>query len=534
MLNENGNQTITINLTGRIDSGNAGEVEQQIRQQLSGQSGVSVILNAETLDYISSAGLRVILRLKKAFPDLRIVDVRSEVYEIFEMTGFTEMMTVEKAYRVVSVEGCEVIGEGANGKVYRIDRDNVVKTYKNADALSEIQHEREVAKLALILGVPTAISYDVVKVGDSYGSVFELLNARSFAKILAAEPERMDFCVQEYVKMLKKIHSITVPEGKLPPANRKVLDAIDRLKDKLPDGLGEKLQRMVQEIPETDTMIHGDFHTKNIVLAGDEVLLIDMDTLSVGHPIFEFVPMYNAYVGFSEYDPEIVLAFQGYSAETARKFWHDSLGAYLQTKDEEKIREVEDKVRCLSYAYLIDRSIRRAKTEDEKEMATRALWESRLIELLRRVDSLVFEVEKEPEGNQNELTIEASTDTLQTVLGFVDEKLEMIDCPVKAQMQMDLAVEEIFVNIANYAYAPDKGNATVRVEVSDDPVTVTITFMDRGIPYDPLKKEDPDVSLSADERAIGGLGIFLTKKVMDDVSYVYKDGQNILTLKKKL
>ena len=534
MLNEHGNQAITISLAGRIDSGNAGEIEQQIRLKLSGQEKIPVILDAETLEYISSAGLRVILRLKKACPDLRIINVRSEVYEIFEMTGFTEMMTIEKAYRVVSVEGCEVIGEGANGKVYRIDRDNVVKTYKNADALSEIQHEREVAKLALILGVPTAISYDVVRVGDSYGSVFELLNARSFAKILAAEPERMDFCVQEYVQMLKKIHGITVPEGKLPAANRKVLAAIDRLKDKLPDGLGAKLQRMVQEIPDRDTMIHGDFHTKNIVLAGDEVLLIDMDTLSVGHPIFEFVPMYNAYVGYSEYDPEIVLHFQGYPAETARKFWHDSLAAYLRTEDEEKIREVEDKVRCLAYAYLIDRSLRRAKTEDEKELATRALWQTRLIDLLQHVDSLVFDAGESPEENPNELTIEASTDTLQAVLGFIDEKLENINCPVKEQMQMDLAVEEIFVNIANYAYAPEKGNATVRVEVSDDPVTVTITFMDRGVPYDPLKNDDPDISLPASERAIGGLGIFLTKKVMDAVSYEYKDGQNILTLKKKL
>ncbi|MBR3991274.1 MAG: ATP-binding protein, partial [Clostridia bacterium] len=112
--------------------------------------------------------------------------------------------------------------------------------------------------------------------------------------------------------------------------------------------------------------------------------------------------------------------------------------------------------------------------------------------------------------------------------------LEICDCSPKAQMQMDLAVEEIFVNIANYAYAPDKGRATVRVEVSDDPVTVTITFTDRGVPYDPLKKDDPDVTLPAGEREVGGLGIFLTKQIMDDLSYEYRDGQNILTLKKKL
>ena len=525
---------VTIRLTGRIDSGNSIQVAQQIQSQLAGCGNAPVTLDAEDLQYISSAGLRIILRLRKACADLRIVNVHSEVYEILEMTGFTEMMTVEKAYRVISVEGCEVIGEGANGKVYRIDRDNVVKTYKNADALSEIRHEREVAKLALILGVPTAISYDVVRVGDSYGSVFELLNARSFSRILAEEPEHMDFCVKEYVGMLKKIHSIDVPEGKLPRAKDKLLGAVERLRDILPDGLGEKLLQMTQAIPECSTMIHGDCHTKNIVLADNEVLLIDMDTLSVGHPIFEFVPMYDAYIGFSEYDPEIVQKFQGFDAATARKFWHDSLAAYLGTQDEREINAVEEKVRCLSYAYLIDRSIRHGENGTEKDKATRALWESRLIELLHHVETLEFDAGSDAGIDPNELTLEAAAENLQTVIDFVNERLEQTICPVKAQMQMNLAVEEIFINIANYAYAPNRGNATVRIEVSDDPVTVTITFMDRGVPYDPLKKNDPDVSLPAIDREVGGLGIFLTKKVMDDVRYAYKDGQNILTLKKTL
>ncbi len=166
-------------IKGRIDSANAAQVEQALQSQIAGQT--DLVLDAQELTYISSAGLRVILRIRKEHPELRIVNVNSEVYEILDMTGFTEMMSVEKAYRVVSVDGAEEIGRGANGTIYRIDKDSVVKVYKNPEALKDIQHEREVAKLALILGIPTAISYDVVKVGDSYGSVFELLNARSFA-----------------------------------------------------------------------------------------------------------------------------------------------------------------------------------------------------------------------------------------------------------------------------------------------------------------------------------------------------------------
>ncbi|MBR5620685.1 MAG: STAS domain-containing protein, partial [Clostridia bacterium] len=203
-----------ITLSGRIDSQNAAAVEERLFAQLA--DGEPVVADADRLEYISSAGLRVLLRIRKTHPDMRIINVHSEVYEILDMTGFTEMIQVEKAYRTVSIEGCEEIGHGANGSLYRIDRDNVVKVYKNPDSLEDIRHEREMAKLALILGIPTAISYDVVKVGNSYGSVFELLNARSFAKIIVQQPEKFDWCVKEFADMLKKIHGTEAPEGKLP------------------------------------------------------------------------------------------------------------------------------------------------------------------------------------------------------------------------------------------------------------------------------------------------------------------------------
>ena len=135
---------------------------------------------------------------------------------------------------------------------------------------------------------------------------------------------------------------------------------------------------------------------------------------------------------------------------------------------------------------------------------------------------------------KSELTIEAKTENLDAVLSFLEESLEKADCPVKAQMQLAVAAEEIFVNIAHYAYAPEIGSATVQLEVSESPITVTITFTDGGRPFDPTKKVDPDVTLPAETRDIGGLGIFITKKLMDDVKYEYRDGKNVLTLKKQI
>lgn len=133
-----------------------------------------------------------------------------------------------------------------------------------------------------------------------------------------------------------------------------------------------------------------------------------------------------------------------------------------------------------------------------------------------------------------ELSIEAKVDHLESVLAFVDGELEQIACPMKQQMQIDIAVEELYVNIAHYAYAPETGMVTLRVETTETPASVAITFTDQGRPYNPLAKADPDVALSADERQIGGLGIFMVKKSMDEMDYEYRDGRNILTIRKHI
>ena len=133
-----------------------------------------------------------------------------------------------------------------------------------------------------------------------------------------------------------------------------------------------------------------------------------------------------------------------------------------------------------------------------------------------------------------ELTVDATIENIEKVTDFVNEELEKLDCPMKAQIQIDVAIDELFGNIAHYAYNPNVGPATIRVEVVQDPMAVVLTFIDHGIPYDPLAKEDPDIKLSAEERKIGGLGIYMVKKSMDEITYEYKDGQNILRIKKNI
>ena len=381
------NDALTLALSGRIDSTNAADAETAIRNAASGFSG-SLVLDAAALQYISSAGLRVILRLKKSNPDTKIINVTSDVYEIFDMTGFTEMMSISKAYRKLSVDGCEVIGEGANGKVYRIDADTIVKVYKNHDALAEIHNERELARKAFVMGVPTAIPYDVVQVGDLYGSVFELLNAKSFAKLMIEDPSQTDALAKASVEILKTIHSTMLQPGELPDKKAEALVWAEFCRDYLPAEVGDKLVRLVSDIPETLNMLHGDYHIKNIMRQNGENLLIDMDTLAMGHPVFEFAAIYLAYIGFSCIDHENVKRFLGIPYEQAQRFWKETVRAYFGTDDEAFLQGIEDKSAIIGYSRVLRRTFRKAKEDEDYKARLVQYCQNALCELVPKTDSL--------------------------------------------------------------------------------------------------------------------------------------------------
>lgn len=381
---------IRIILEGRIDSDNAILVEEDILGRIEGGEDCPLVLDAQELEYISSSGLRSLLRIRKKHPDIRIVNVSPDVYEIFDMTGFTEMAEIKKAYRKVSVDGCEVIGKGANGTVFRIDRDTIVKVYVNPDSLPEIQRERELARKAFVLGIPTAIPYDVVRVGDGYGSVFELLNAKSLAEILSKDPGQFDSVLKYSVDLLKTIHSKELPKGEMPDCKATVLGWADFLKDHLPEAQYKKLKALVEAVPEDNHIMHGDYHMKNVMLQDGEALLIDMDTLCLGHPVFEFGSIFNSYIGYSELDPENVQRFLGIPFETALKIWDKTVRLYFETDDEAFVQSVMDKAKVVGYTRVMRRAIRRGSMDDPATLAVVENCRKHFDELLPRVDTLEF------------------------------------------------------------------------------------------------------------------------------------------------
>ncbi|MBQ9879303.1 MAG: phosphotransferase [Clostridia bacterium] len=384
------NGKLDILLKGHIDSANASEVEKEINDIREANPASETLIDASELAYISSAGLRVILRLRKEIPDLKLINVSSDVYEIFDMTGFTEMMEVRKAYRVISVEGCEVIGQGANGKVYRIDPDTIVKVYLDPDSLPDIQRERELARKAFVLGIPTAIPYDVVRVGDGYGSVFELLNAKSLAKLIKEGLSTVDEVVDMSVDLLKKIHGTLVKPGEMPDCRETVLGWAAFLKDYLPKDEADKLYSLVEAVPHDDHMMHGDYHIKNVMLQNGEVLLIDMDTLCVGNPVFEFGSIFNAYQGYSEYDHSVVQEFLGIPYETSTEIWNKTLRRYFDGADEAFLKTAAEKAMLVGYTRMMRRLIRRGGLETERGRAEIELFRGHISDLLTRVDTLVF------------------------------------------------------------------------------------------------------------------------------------------------
>ena len=381
-------EILYIAVEGRIDASNAAAAEEKFFSIKKENPGKHVVVDADKLEYISSAGLRVILRLRKEEPKLAIINVASDVYEVFDMTGFTDMVTVEKAYPRMSVEGCEFIAKGANGAVYRYDDETIIKTYFAKDALPEIKQERENARRAFILGINTAIPYGIVRVGDNYGTITELLNATSVTKLIRANPEDMTLAAKYYIDMLKTIHSIEGEDGELPDMKETALAWADFVAPHLPEDQAKKLRALIEAVPKQNTLMHGDYHTNNIMVQNGEPLLIDMDTLCMGHPVFELGSMFNAFIGYSELDHQVTMNFFGYTHESAEKFWDMALKLYLGTEDEAVCRDVAEKAMIIGYTRMLRRAIRRPNEADSPAKIARC--KEMLAVLLEKTDTLCF------------------------------------------------------------------------------------------------------------------------------------------------
>ena len=283
---ETKNKEAVAFVEGSINSANATEFGAALAA-LPGEAE-SVTLDIAGLDYISSAGLRVLLSLKKRCEKkpFRMINANTEVMDVFNMTGFSEIMEIEPACRKISIDGCEVIGRGACGECYRIDDETIIKLYYDNTDIEWIEHEKSLAKKAFVMGIPTAISYDIVEANGRKGVVYELIKSKTLGELIRADHTKLDEYVKMYADTCKRVHTIHTSDPEIPSfkeANRADIAKVTGITDEE----RQYLNRFLDLVPEADVCIHGDLNINNIMVQGDECCLIDMGELSTGTPMFD-------------------------------------------------------------------------------------------------------------------------------------------------------------------------------------------------------------------------------------------------------
>ena len=337
---------LVIQPSGSIRSDNAAELETEIRKAAAEHPRLPLVIDARGITYISSSGLRVLLALQKELPKAPVIrNVTPEVYDIFEVTGFNTLMDIRKKMREISVDNCREIGRGAIGTVYRYDGDTIVKVYKGGEEMIPvIRAERERARKAFLLGIPTAIPFDTVKAGDRYGAMFEMVNAENLNKQVIRDPEQIPGIIHRYVELLKSIHALEAAPGDLPDARRVFVTVAERMAGDIGKRNAGRVIKMLEAMPENRHILHGDAHLMNVMDSNGALMVIDMDTLCVGDPVFEFAGLYMTYMAFEQDDPGNTILFHGIDAETARSIFYCSLNNYLGDPGENALRTAGDRI----------------------------------------------------------------------------------------------------------------------------------------------------------------------------------------------
>ena len=343
------NHILTIYLEGELNSANSETVGEEIEELTSNSEFNKIVFDLENLHYISSAGLRTLLRVKQQYEDVSLINASLEVYDVLQMTGFTSIMNVQKALKKIDVSNATIIGEGFFSTVYRFNKDTIVKVFNRTSDTEQIERELRLAKEAFVLGIPTAISFDIVKVGDKLGVCFEMLDCMSLKTALLTDKANYKTYLKKYAELLKKINTTECFNPAIPKIKELYYEKLDKIEPYLDEAHFAKAKSLIKSIPERKTFVHGDCHFKNIMVQDDELLLIDMDTLSVGHPIFELAAIYAPYCAFNEDEPTNSEKFFGISREEASKLYNDVLNLYFGKDDP----IIKDKIRIVSYIHMV-------------------------------------------------------------------------------------------------------------------------------------------------------------------------------------
>ena len=336
----------TLTLCGRLDTAVSMKVSSDIEQLLATAGTIQrLTIDAGQLEYISSSGLRILLTLAKRFKQFRIVEVNPEIYDVLNMTGFTKIMSVERALRQLSVDGCEVIGVGGVGTVYRLDDDTIIKVFREGSTMDEVSKEIAMSKESFVMGMPTAISFDVVKVGSQYGLVYELLHAQTLSACLKQNPERLDELARKYADLFLQMHHIQVPVNScVPNGLEHERSQVQHIRRYFPQEKIDLLLQILDTVPAGHSLLHLDLQAKNVMIQNDELMLIDMGEVGYGHPVLDLAHAYSSMVSLVGDYNQIV----GIPRELGMELWNRAIDYYFEGLPADVVALRKEQIKAVS------------------------------------------------------------------------------------------------------------------------------------------------------------------------------------------
>ena len=333
---DNGN--LTVSLEGRLDTEASVKFEAELMDLCSNNPHESLVLDAGKLEYVASSGLRTILKLAKTEKNFSIENVSAAVFSVFEMTGFSRIIKIRKALRRIDLEKCEKIGFGGNGAVYRVSEDEIVKVNYNPSTYASLDLELSKAKEAFLLGIPTAISFDMVDCGEGKrGVVYETIKSSTLGETIQNNPERIEELTQMYVEQLNLLHSTHTDNPVFGNAKDNYRKQVEDASKYLTEEEGQMLQQVLDALPEGDRLVHCDAHPKNIMIQNGEMLWIDMEQMATGHPIYDLISIAVVLNGMRT--DEMTIGICGMDNATVGMLKDSFIRKYFKTDDPEMIQK---------------------------------------------------------------------------------------------------------------------------------------------------------------------------------------------------
>ena len=352
---------LKIELPERIDANNANQFEQDLFNVPNLNDAQEIIIDAENLNYISSLGLRVLMKLQKKFKHvpITVINVSGNIYNIFDDTGFTSFLNVKKKLRFVDVDSLQVLGVGMYGTVYRINEEQILKVFHRINSENAIQPIIKIIRSAFVHDIPTIIPFEIVRTEKGMGMILELLNSEMLSTLMKNNPEKFDKYVSDMVELSKSLANTQFEEGTLRTRNEMLLSKLDDAdKFLLPEEIAT-IKKYINAVPQRNTAVHGDFHARNIMVMDEKLILIDMDEFSLGHPVWDIGNLHCIYQDMAHADSEMgedlfgiagkipyadfYIKIIGVTFDEADKIWEKFFNGYFadySQEDKNKILEL--------------------------------------------------------------------------------------------------------------------------------------------------------------------------------------------------